>query len=461
MDPTGTSGLAPTAPVTPWMYGLRAYQRDQPRFFQHLVERYGDVVHWRALLDIYVINHPEDVKRVLSAPSARFSKDTIDYRILAASLGRGLVTNDGAPWAQQRKLMQPMFHNRAIHPFDEPINRLTDALAERWSTLPAGQVVMVEREMGKLAFEIVGTTLFGTDIEQHAAEISEVLEVINVPTHELRSLLLVLAPWLPTGHRRRLRLAIARLDRVVFGLINGRRASGAQREDILERLLAVRDEESGAGMSEQQIRDEVVTLLLAGHETSSNALAWTFYLLTQHREVEAKLLAELALVLAGRPATSADLAQLPYLKQVVQESLRILPPVWAIARRSHQAEVFQGHHVPAGAYLIMLPFTLHRHPEFWPEPERFDPERFDPNSGQSRHSYSYLPFAAGPRTCIGAGMAMLEIQLVLANLLPRFHLAVAPGRRIETVAKVTLSPKYGMPMIITPRAAGTAQGTPA
>ena len=187
-----TPDLAPAAPVTPWMYGLRAYQRDQPRFFQHLVERYGDVVHWRALLDIYVINHPEDVKRILSAPSARFSKDTIDYRILAASLGRGLVTNDGAPWAHQRKLMQPMFHNRAIHPFDEPINRLTNALAERWSTLPAGQVVMVEREMGKLAFEIVGTTLFGTDIEQHAAEISEVLEVINVPTHELRSLLLVL-----------------------------------------------------------------------------------------------------------------------------------------------------------------------------------------------------------------------------------------------------------------------------
>jgi cytochrome P450 len=347
--------------------------------------------------------------------------------------------------------MQPLFHNRSINPFDAPINRLTDALAERWALLPADQPVMMEREMGKLTFEAVGTTLFGVDIEQHAEEISRILDVVNVSTQELRSILLLLLPRLPLKHTRASRDAVARLDRIVFGMIDARRASSERRDDILDRLLAARDEDSGAGMDERQIRDEVVTLLLAGHETSSHALAWTFWMLTQHRDVEARLLEELASVLNRRPAQSSDLAQLPYLKQVVQESMRLLPPVWAIARMSHQDEVFQGHRVPAGSYITIPIYALHRHPAFWPDPERFDPERFNPNRTEPRHSYCYIPFAAGPRTCIGAGMAMLEIQLVIANLLPRFRMEVAPGARIEPAAKVTLTPKFGMPMLIAPR----------
>ena len=442
-------------PATPWLHGLRSNPDDRPQFFQDLIQRYGDVVRWRFLFDIFLLNHPDDIKRVLSAPSEKFSKGTLDYRILALSLGNGLVTNDGPHWVYQRKLMQPLFHNRSINPFDEPINRLTNALAERWARLPAGQSVLMEREMGKLTFEAVGTTLFGVDIEQHADEISKVLEVVNVSTQELRSILLLLLPWLPLKHTRASRDAVARLDRIVFGMINARRASSERRDDILDRLLAARDEDTGAGMNEQQIRDEVVTLLLAGHETSSNGLAWTFWMLTQHRDVEARLLEELSSVLNGRPALSSDLAQLPYLKQVVQESMRLLPPVWAIARRSHQDEIFQGHLVPAGAYITIPIYALHRHPEFWPDPERFDPERFNPNRTEPRHSYCYIPFAAGPRTCIGAGMAMLEIQLVIANLLPRFRMEVPPGARIEPAAKVTLTPKFGMPMTVTPRHAAS------
>lgn len=445
--------VALPVPSTAWMYGLRSRPDERPRFFQQLIERFGDVLRWRFLFDIYVINHPDDVKRVLSAGSDRFSKDTIDYKVLSLSLGKGLVTNDGASWAFQRKLMQPMFHNRVINPFDVPINQLTNALAERWLTRPFDQTLQMEKEMGKLTFEVVGMTLFGVDIERHAGEISKVLEVINVSTQQLGPILAAQLPWLPLPYTRAAREAVATLDRIVYGLINARRASGERREDILDRLLAVRDDDSGQGMGEQQVRDEVVTLLLAGHETSSNALAWTFWLLTRHRDVEARLLEELHTVLGGRPATSADLTRLPYLKQVVQESMRVLPPVWAIARRSQQDETFHGFHVPKGSYLTILPYTLHRHPDYWPDPERFDPERFNPNRTEPRHSYSYIPFAAGPRTCIGAGMAMLEIQLVVANLLPRFHMAVAPGARIETAARVTLTPKFGMPMRVTPRTA--------
>lgn len=440
-------------PSTPKFYGLSSSPDERPQFFRDLVARWGDVVRWRFLFDVYLLNHPEDVKKVLSAPPDRYTKGTLDYRILSLSLGQGLVTSDGPLWAHQRKLMQPMFHNRSINPFDEPINRLTSALAANWAQLPSGHTLFMEREMAKLTFEVVGTTLFGTDIEEHASDIAEVLEAVNVSTQELRSLLLLLFPWLPLPHTRRFHRATAKLDRIVFGMINARRASGIRQDDILDRLLAARDEDSGEGMNEQQIRDEVVTLLLAGHETSSNALAWTFWLLTQHRDVEARLLAELDEVLKGRPAASSDLAQLPYLKQVVQESMRLLPPVWAVARLSHQDEVFQGYRIPAGAYITIPIYAIHRHPEFWPDPDRFDPERFSPQRTEPRHSYSYIPFSAGPRTCIGASMAMLEIQLVVANLLPRFHMDVAPGARIETAAKVTLTPKHGMPMRVTPRAA--------
>ena len=453
MNERVTPPVAGEIPATPKLYGLRSPPDDRPQFFRELVTRWGDIVRWRFLFDLYVLNHPEDVKKVLSAPTERFTKGTLDYQILRLSLGQGLVTSDGPLWTHQRKLMQPMFHNRSINPFDEPINRLSAALAARWAQLPTDHTLFMEREMAKLTFEVVGTTLFGTDIEQHSNDIAEVLEAVNVSTQELRSFLLLRFPWLPLPHTRKFHRAIAKLDRIVFGMINARRASGNRQADILDRLLAARDEDTGQGMNEQQIRDEVVTLLLAGHETSSNALAWTFWFLTQHREVEAKLLAELDSVLQGRPATSADLAQLPYLKQVVQESMRLLPPVWAVARLSHEDEVFQGYRIPAGSNILIPIYAIHRHPAFWPDPDRFDPERFSPQRTEPRHSYSYIPFSAGPRTCIGASMAMLEVQLVIANLLPRFRMELAPGARIETAAKVTLTPKYGMPMRLSPRAA--------
>jgi len=448
--PLPLESAAPPAPTTPFLYGLRDYRRDSLAFLAHLIDRYGDVVKWRMPITIHIVNHPDDVKRVLSAPSERFSKQTLDYRILAGSLGNGLVTADGAAWARQRRLMQPMFHNRAINPFDAPINALTADMLARWARLPPGRPLALEQEMSTLTFKVVGTTLFGVDVEPFAEEIAHILEVINISTHELRALLTLL-PWLPTPHNRRTQDAVRRLDRIVYGLIDARRRSRERRDDILDRLLAARDEEDGSGMDEKQIRDEVVTLLLAGHETSSNALLWTFEQLARHPDVEARLLEELRRELQGTAATSADLARLPYLKQVVQETMRVRPPVWAIARRSHQDEMMRGYHVPAGAYLMIMPYMLHRHRDFWPEPQRFDPERFSPQRAESRHSYCYIPFAAGPRTCIGAGMAMLEIQLVLASVLPRWRVTPVPGHPLEPAAKVTLKPKYGMPVTLTPR----------
>ena len=415
-----------------------------------MVTEYGDFMCWRGFYDVYLVNHPDFVRPVLSQNSEHFSKRTIDYRVLARVMGNGLVSNDGPHWVRQRKLMQPLFSNRNVNGFDQTINTLTSELMTQWDARVGDETIWVDREMGKLTFQIVGATLFGSDIEQHADEVAEILEVVNMQTQEMRALM-TLYSWIPTPYNIKWKRAMKRLNKIVYGMIAARRRDGVGDNDILDRLINARDEDTGEGMDETQMRDEVVTLMLAGHETSANALAWTLYLLASHPEVEAQLTEALASTLNGVPATAADLPEIPYLKQVVQESMRLYPPVWAYARRSEQKEEFDGYVLPARAYVGVVPYALHRHPEFWPDPERFDPERFQPNRSESRHSYCYLPFAAGPRTCIGASMAMLETQLVLAQIVQRFKIRLVPDHPIETIAKVTLKPRFGMPVTLSHR----------
>jgi len=397
---------------SPWR-ALRAYGRDPADYMYQLFLEYGEVAVWRGLITVYALNNPEDVRRVLSQAHPAYTKDLYDYRVLKQTLGNGLVTNDGEDWARQRKLMQPMFHHKVVNAFDEAINGFTSTLASQWDQLGPDQPVALERDMSRVTFQIVAGTLFGSAIDEHAGEMTDILDVININTKTLDAFF-TLYPRIPTPHNLKFRKVMSRLDHIIYKVINARRAKGVQTRDLLDRLLSVRDEQSGQGMEEKQIRDEVVTLMLAGHETSATALQWTFYALSNYPEVEAQLLEELDRVLGGRPATAADLAQLPYLKQVVQETMRLFPPVWGIARKSVEAQEFGGYQLPAGAYLAITPYALHRHPEHWPDPARFDPSRFSPQNSQGRHPYSYIPFAAGPRTCIGVGMSMLEIQLILA-----------------------------------------------
>lgn len=400
-------------------------------------------MRWRGFQDVYLVNHPDFIRPVLTRDYRHFSKRTLDYRVLARVMGNGLVTNDGPHWVQQRNLIQPMFGNRRVNGFDGAINALTSSLMDEWDTRTGGEILRIDREMSRLTFRIVGATLFGSDIERHGDEIAEILEVANLYPLEIRALM-TLCPWVPTPHNLKWRRAMRRLDQIVYGLIQARRHRGVGDDDILDRLIHALDEGAGEGMDEKQTRDEVVTLMLAGHETSANALAWTLYLLSTHPDVEARLAESLDATLNGAPATAGDLPRVPYLKQVVQESMRLYPPVWSYARRAEQQEEFNGWVLPAGAYVAVVPYSLHRHPEFWPDSERFDPDRFDANAGEARHPFSYLPFAAGPRTCIGAGMAMLETQLVLAQILQRFKVRVVPDHPIETTGKVTLKPRYGI-----------------
>jgi cytochrome P450 len=424
------------------------YRRNPATYFTELAARHGDVLRWRGLMDVYMVNDPDHVRQVLTRAWPQFTKDNIDYRVLEVTMGDGLVTNDGPSWTRQRRLMQPMFHNRVVNAFDTSINAATEALAARW--LARGSApFMLDRDLSRLTFQVVGNTLFGTDIEAHADEVADMLDFMNVNPKTLRGLL-TLVPWVRTPGNRRFSGHLARLDDIVLGLIAARRASGEKRGDLLDLLLAARDEDSGAGLPARQVRDEIVTLLLAGHETSATALGWTFHLLSQHPDIEAQLVDELTRELDGRPARAADLARLPMLKQVVQESMRLYPPVWGISRAVTDDVEFGGWRIPAGAYLAILPYALHRHPAYWEDPTRFDPARFSPQRSQGRHSYCYLPFAAGPRACIGAGMAMLEIQLVLARLLQQFRVRMEPGHPVVPRASVTYRPRFGLRATATP-----------
>lgn len=437
-------------PPGPGIWGsLAGYRRNPATYFTELAARHGDVLRWRGLMDVYMVNDPDHVRHVLTQAWPRFTKDDIDYRVLRVTMGDGLVTNDGPSWARQRRLMQPMFHNRVVNAFDTSINAATGALAARWLAR-GGAPFMLDRDLSRLTFQVVGNTLFGADIEAHAEEVADMLDFMNVNPKTLRGLL-TLVPWIGTPGNRRFSRHLARLDDIVHGLIAARGASGEERGDLLGLLLAARDEDSGAGLPARQVRDEIVTLLLAGHETSATALGWTFHLLAQHPDIEAQLVDELARELRGRPALAGDLARLPYLKQVVQESMRLYPPVWGISRAVTDDVDFGGWRIPAGAYLAILPYALHRHPAHWEEPARFDPSRFSPQRSQGRHSYCYLPFAAGPRACIGAGMAMLEIQLVLARLLQQFRVRMVPGHPVVPRASVTYRPRFGLRATATPR----------
>lgn len=437
-------------PGPPWFRIRQMMRTSPPEYMLKIRNEFGDVAKFRGAFTVYAVSNPEYTRQVLTKAWPQFTKNTIDYRVIASTLGKGLVTNDGEDWARQRRLMQPVFANRAIDKFDTVINEVTEALTKRWRTQDKDTPLWLDRDMSRITFQVVSRTLFGADIDEVSDEMVEILEVLNQHPMQM-SALLTMWPWIPVPSNRRFKRTKARLDEIVNGLVEMHRAGAGTSGDIVDRLLAARDDESGAQMDEKQMLDEIITLMLAGHETSATALVWTFYLLSKNPEAEQRLVDELDRVLGGRAASSADLAELPYLKQVVQESMRIYPPVWGIARRSTEDCEFGDYLIPANSYIALTMYVLHRHPEHWDNPERFDPERFAPGAAKSRHAYAYLPFSAGPRACIGAGMAMLEVQLILAQLLQQFRVRPVADHPVVPLAVVTLKTRFGMPVHITPR----------
>lgn len=420
-----------------------------PLGFLLATHREGEVVGMRFVFaNAYLVYHPDDVKRVLQENHFNYNKDVFTYHILRPALGAGLFTNDGDSWLHQRRLMQPAFHHKRLANYLTLMTDSANSLLDRWEAhLQANEPLDVSEEMMGLALGIVGQALFSIDL---AHETSAVGQAVTTLVKLLGDY--VYAPFpplgVPTPRNRHMQAAIHELDVVVSSIIKERRADGADTGDLLSMLLQARDEQTGEGMSDQQVRDEVMTLLLAGHETTANALTWTWYLLSQHAEAEDCLHAELVTVLGGAEPTLERLPQLSYTAMVVQEALRLYPPIWVLSRKALADDELGGYHIPQGSMVILSPYATHRHPAFWEQPEVFDPERFTPEHVAARPHFAHFPFGGGPRQCIGASFALMEMQAVLATVAQRFRLRLAPGALVSPEAKITLRPRYGMPMTL-------------
>jgi cytochrome P450 len=362
-------------------------------------------------------------------------------------LGEGLLTSEGELHLRQRRLMQPLFHSRRVNGYAETMVSCAERASQVWRD---GGRVDAHREMARLTLAIVGQTLFDADVEGEASEIGVAL------THALDSIKTLTLPWsaviaaLPIPAMRRLRRSRERLDQTIYRLIRDRKADDREGPDLLSLLVSAR-EDSGEPMSDEQIRDEAMTLFLAGHETTAAALTWTWFLLAKHPDVEARLHEELDAVLGGRPPGVDDLERLHYAEMVLSEAIRLYPPAWLIGRRALVDFEVGPYLIPARAIVILSPYVSHLDPRWFPEPERFDPERWTEAQRATRPRWAYFPFGAGARTCIGQGFAWTEAKLVLATLARGWRLRRVPGHQVELHPRVTLRPKGGMPMTLERR----------
>ncbi len=421
------------------LVSLWRLRRDPATYLLELQRHYGNAVHLRlARRHLYLFNEPEAVQEVLVTRHRAFVKGQI-LRQARSVLGEGLLTSEGAFHLRQRRLLQPAFHRQRIASYGATMAEYAERTAARWTD---GATFDAAQEMARLTLAVVGKTLFDADVEADAPEVGEALtELLGWSTSPLLPVIQRL-DWLPLPPLRRLVASRARLHGIVDRLIADHRASG-DRGDMLSMLLAARDED-GQPMPDEQVRAEAMTLFLAGHETTANALAWTWLLLAQHPEVEARLHAEVDAVLGGRLPTVDDVPRLTYTRQVLAESMRLYPPAWTLARRAVEEVEIVGWRVPAGSIVLLSQFVLHRDPRFYPQPERFDPDRWTPEAQAARPRYAYFPFGAGNRICIGEAFAWLEGVLVLATIARHWRLRLAPGHRTALQALITLRPRHGV-----------------
>jgi cytochrome P450 len=434
---------------------MRAFRRDPLGFLTQLARRYGDVAQFRiGPQQAFLLSHPDHVRDVLVTHHERFHKGRALQRAKRL-LGEGLLTSEGAHHRRQRRIAQPAFHRQRVASYGAVMVEYAARAAERWR---GGRTLDISEEMMRLTLAIAGKTLFDADVEQHDADevgaaLTEVMELFGylmLPYSELLEKLPFPLPPVVRFQRAR-----KRLDAVIYRIIDERRRSGGDRGDLLSMLLLAEDEEdAGARMSNEQVRDEVMTLFLAGHETTANLLAWTWYLLSQHPEVEARLHAELDAVLAGgRLPAVEDIPALRYTEMVVAETMRLYPPAWTVGRLAIEDHEVGGYLIPKHSLVLLSQYVVHRDPRFFPDPERFDPERFRPEAKEARPPFAYFPFGGGVRRCIGEGFAWMEATLTVATLARRWRMRLAPGHRVQTAPRITLRPsKEGVVMVLEERA---------
>ena len=464
---TPASSSLPPGPTLPILGALVGPGRDPLKMFTRFAREYGDITFFRLGGErCYFINHPQAIRDVLVTHQRNFTKSRGLERAKKL-LGNGLLTAEGATHLRHRRLLQPAFHRDRIVGYAQVMIDSAVRMRERWGD---GETLDISKEMMRLTLSIAGKTLFDTDVESSADEVGVAV------TEVLESFWLNLLPGadflekLPIPRLRRAHAARRRLDALIFEMIAARRASGVDHGDLLSMLIAASDVAPGApgapapsapgalsapgapgapGLSDEEIRDEAMTLLLAGHETTANALTWTLYLLTQHPAAAARLQQELADVLGGRTPSPGDYPHLTYTRRIVTESMRLYPPAWIIGRRAIDEYAIGDYRLPPRAIVFMSPFVMHRDGRFYDQPGQFNPDRWTPEFEAALPKFAYFPFGGGARQCIGEQFAWMEAVLVLATLMEGRHLTLDAAQRIALQPLVTLRSKYGMKMRVT------------
>ena len=419
---------------------------DPIKLFEYLQRRFGSMAHYRiATSDVFVVQEPEFVREILITQADKFIKERTQQR-MKILLGNGLITSDGEFHRRQRRIVAPAFHRQRIQAYGAVMVERALAMREEWQS---GKEIGALAEMMRVALQIVARTLLNTDVTADVRQINDEVNAIMGLYHFLVALPRAEAylHW-PIPGLMRFRRARKRLDAVVNRIIAEHRADGVDRGDLLSMLLRSRDDEDDrSGMTDEQVRDEVLTIFLAGYETVATALTWTWYLLAQNPEAEARMHEELDRVLAGRTPTIEDLPQLRYTEMVLAESMRLYPPAWAMGRQATEDIELGPYLLPAGSYVFFSQYMIQRNAEFWPEPLKFRPERFTPEAKAGRSKFVYFPFGAGGRQCIGEWFAWMEGVLVLATLAQKWRLRLVPGQTIGLQPKITLRPKPEIRMI--------------
>jgi cytochrome P450 len=444
-------GVAP-GPKGHWLAGnLPDFRDDRLGYLAHLAQTYGDCVSIRlGPRRLMVVNHPDLVEDVLVTKNRIFKKH-FALRQTRDTLGNGILTSEGEFWRKQRRLIQPAFHRERIAAHAAMMVEFTERMLHDWD---AGQRRDVQEDMMQLTLQIVAKALFDADVSGDAADASAAMDTTLKAFTARVNRVLKFPRWAPTPLNVRTRRAVARLDAIIFRIISARRASGEDRGDLLSMLLKARDEDDSTRMTDRQLRDEAMTLFMAGHETTANTLAWVWYLLATHPEVETKLHAELDAALPDRPPTFDDLPRLPYAEHVVTEALRLYPTVWLLGREALEPCEVGGYHVPVGRTVFMSQWVIHRDPRFFDDPLTYRPERWADGLAKRIHRYAYFPFGGGPRICIGNGFAMMEAVLLLATVARRYRLALAPDAVIKPLPTMTLRPEHGVRVILERRRIG-------
>ena len=439
----------PSLPGSKPLVGVLGQLQHNPlEVMERATLQYGPLTHLPLpTLEGYVLGHPSLVQHVLVTNVKNYVKQTRGYDMLRLVLGNGLVTSDGAFWKRQRRIAQPAFHRERLAGFGEVMTRAASEMVATWEL---GKSFDFAAEMMRCTLRIVGETLLSADVTKRADHVGAALTVVL--EHLIHRTLHPLSPpeWLPTPTNLRFKRSLEELDLVVLKLIAERRKGGGAKNDLLAMLMESTDPETGEGMTDEQLRDEVMTIFLAGHETTANNLAWTMMLLGRAPEVERKMAAEAQGVLGAALPAMADVHRLPYATNVIKESLRLYPPVWSLGRKVVEDDVVEGYLLPKDALVFISPWAIHRLPEFWSNPLAFDPDRWLTEDPRRAHG-SYLPFSMGQRKCIGDTFATVEAQLILTTVMQQVHLGLVPGQTFEPEPVITLRPRGGVHVVATKR----------